>query len=90
MRFIYMIAAIAIVTPAFAEDQPAAVPVPQHYYVELDAADINNMSQALNELPKRIADPLINKISVQLQAQARSEQAQKDAAEKYKSTHPAQ
>lgn len=37
------------------------------YTIELDAADLQSLGLALNELPKRVADPLIAKINAQLQ-----------------------
>lgn len=74
------------VTGAFAQDDdpiridpsriaPAA-PVPQpappaKFYLELDQNDLVAVSQALNELPKRVADPLIVKLNAQLQDQSR-------------------
>ncbi len=50
---------------------PAPAPAPvQRYYLELDQNDLQAVSNALAELPKRIADPLILKLNAQLQAQA--------------------
>lgn len=80
MKFLLTIAAILAATSAFAEDTPS-IPVPQErpapvasappskLYLEVDQADLAAISQALNELPKRIADPLILKLQGQLQAQ---------------------
>jgi hypothetical protein len=53
---------------------PAPGPAPQpappgKVYLELDQADLVAVSQALNELPKRVADPLIVKLNAQLQNQ---------------------
>lgn len=48
---------------------PAAATAPAKFYLELDQADLNAVSAALNELPKKIADPLILKLNGQLQAQ---------------------
>jgi len=41
------------------------------FYIEVDQGDLNALSTAINELPKRIADPLILKINGQLQVQAK-------------------
>lgn len=67
------------VTGAFAEDQPPAPakteeaqPAPlvaKLFYLEVDQNDIAAISTALNELPKRVADPLILKLNAQLNAQ---------------------
>ena len=80
MKLKMVLAALLVTTSAFAEDAapttapspppaPAATPAPEKYYLELDQADLNAVSQALNELPKRVADPLILKLNGQLQAQ---------------------
>jgi len=53
---------------------------PQKVYLELDPADLNALSIALNELPKRVADPLILKLNDQLKNQMQV----KEAAEKAK------
>lgn len=65
-----------LIAPAYAEE-PAPTPsppvsqvTPQLFYFEVDQNDINAISSALNELPKRVADPLILKLSGQLKAQA--------------------
>jgi hypothetical protein len=91
------LAAILVVTGAFAQDAtptpaptetpaPAASPAPpQRFYLELDAADINLLAQAVNELPKRVADPFLLKLQGQLQAGAQAKIVEnKDAAEKPK------
>lgn len=78
MKFKLALAALLLSTSAFAQDtapiplppekiapEPAATP--QKYYLELEQPDIAALSQALNELPKRIADPLILKLNRQLQ-----------------------
>lgn len=72
------IAAIALIvaTGAFAQTPaPSAPPVeqaapapPQKFYLELDPGDLQAISQAVNELPKRVADPLIMRLNAQLQA----------------------
>jgi hypothetical protein len=75
---------LAVATGAFAQDDdPIKVPQqktdqaapvapaapPQKYYLELDQADLNAVSAALVELPKKLADPLILKFNAQLQSQ---------------------
>jgi hypothetical protein len=63
--------------------QTAPQPVPTKFYFEVDQNDLAAISQALSELPKRVADPLILKLNAQLQAQSQIV-ANKDAAEKAK------
>jgi hypothetical protein len=73
--------AAPIPTPA---ERPASAPsaaapaAPQKFYLELEQADLATLSQALNELPYRIAAPLLLKLQGQLQAQ----QQLKEAADK--------
>ena len=89
--------ALLLATSAFAEDAaaptpspekaaPAAPAAPAKYYLELEQADLNAISQALMELPKRVADPLILKLNGQLQAQeqlkAAADKSLTDAVEK--------
>jgi hypothetical protein len=80
MKLKLVLAALLVATSAFAEDAPsiptpvekpaqAAVPAPQKFYLEVDQTDLNAISQALVELPKKTADPLILKLNGQLQAQ---------------------
>lgn len=47
---------------------PAAAP-PKLYYLEVDPNDLQAISQALMELPKKIADPLVLKLNAQLKVQ---------------------
>lgn len=75
MKYV-LLAALLLIAPAYAEE-PAPTPsppinqvAPQLFYFEVDQNDINTISSALNELPKRVADPLILKLSGQLKAQA--------------------
>ncbi len=52
--------------PAIGMQQPA-----EHlFYFEVTQADVQAIGTALNELPKRIADPLILKLNKQLELQA--------------------
>lgn len=86
------IAAIALLvaTGAFAQtpvpapptpEQAAPAPLPpQKFYLELDPNDLQVVSQALNELPKRIADPLIQRLNAQLQAAEQARISSKAAA----------
>ena len=61
---------------------PAApAPIPAKFYLEVDQADLASISQALNFLPKYVADPLILRLNGQLAAQAPITEA-KDKAEK--------
>ena len=84
MKTIALIAALMLSTAAMAQDKPAdvstptpaveATPAPAQptkFYLELDSADLNSIGLALNELPKRLADPLILKINKQLEIQSK-------------------
>lgn len=51
---------------AFAQDAPQ----PQKFHLELDQTDLNALARVIDELPKKIADPLIIKLQTQLAAQA--------------------
>jgi hypothetical protein len=63
------------VSPVFAADEgkppeaPAAAPAAQVFTFHVDGAEIGWIGQALNELPKKIADPIINKLNSQLAPQ---------------------
>lgn len=82
----------AVPTPTPTETAaPAATPatpapaLAQKFWLEVDANDLAAISQALNELPKRVADPLVLKLNAQLAAQAQTAIADgKDKAEKAK------
>ncbi len=80
MKLRLALAFALLATSALAEDAPAiptpverpapaATPAPAKYYLEIDQSDLAPLSQALNELPKRIADPLILKLNAQIQSQ---------------------
>lgn len=70
-------------TPADASAPPAAqstAPAPQatpapsqpaRFYLEMDQGDINALNACVQELPKRVADPLVLKINGQLTVQAK-------------------
>lgn len=90
MKLKIAIAALLAATSAFAQDAsptpapaetnaPAASAAPPKVYLELDQNDLAAVSQALNELPKRIADPLILKLNGQLQAQMQIKEAKEKA-----------
>lgn len=57
-----------IAAPARAEDKPAAPPAPPPsvYFLAVDQADLNLLSAAINELPKKLADPLFAKLQGQI------------------------
>jgi hypothetical protein len=65
----------AMVAPTTAPQPKTAVAPPQSapklFYFELDAAEVQSIGTALNELPKRLADPLILKLNKQLEVQAK-------------------
>jgi len=80
MKFRLALAALLVTTGAFAQGAaPTPTPTPEAsaapsaapvtYHLDVDGADLAAISQALNELPKRIADPLIAKLNAQLKAQ---------------------
>lgn len=80
MKLRLALAFVLLATSALAEDAPAisapierpapaATPAPAKYYLEIDQTDLGALSQALNELPKRIADPLILKLDAQIRSQ---------------------
>ena len=56
-------------SPAPQASQPAPLPVPTTFQLEVDQADLAAISNALMELPKKVADPIITKLNGQLQAQ---------------------
>lgn len=55
---------------AAAQAQQSALP--EKFHLELSQADLSSLSVAINELPKRVADPLIVKINEQLKAQVQA------------------
>ena len=68
-----------------APEQSAPVSPPTKFWLEVEQSDLASLAQALNELPKRLADPLLLKLSGQLQPQAQTQIiANKEAAEKAK------
>lgn len=69
MRAAFAVVALLAIAPASAQ---------QIYHLEVDANDIAYVGAALNELPKKIADPLIAKLQGQINAQ---NEAAKKAAE---------
>ena len=78
MRAALAIVAILAASPAFSQS-------PQVYHLDVDANDLVNMGTAFNELPKRIADPLIAKLQSQIIVQ---NQAVADAAKKAAEAKP--
>lgn len=73
------------ITETASPSAPAISPAPQRFYLEVDQSDLQALSQALNELPKRVADPIILKLNAQLQPAAQSQIVEnKAAAEKSK------
>jgi hypothetical protein len=65
----------AVIAPTTAPQPKTSVAPPQAaqklFYFELDAAEVQSIGTALNELPKRLADPLILKLNKQLEIQAK-------------------
>jgi hypothetical protein len=70
--------AVGVATGAFAQDAEAPKPAPEktapaapvappsEYLVRLSPADLNSIGQALMELPKKVADPIVDRINAQL------------------------
>jgi hypothetical protein len=69
-----LIAALSIHPVAAQEATPTPAPqasqtVPLTFHLEVDQADLAAISNALMELPKKVADPIINKLNAQLAKQ---------------------
>lgn len=83
MKYLIVAAALIVAGTAFAEDavtahtitpsQSTATPAPADgiYYLAVTQADLNTLGQAINELPKKIADPLVLKLDGQIRDQAK-------------------
>lgn len=67
-------------TPA-PQASPASPPPsgPLKFYLEVSPEDLQSISNALMELPKKVADPLITKLNAQLQKQAEVAAAREQA-----------
>lgn len=63
---------------------PVSVHVPATFQLEVDQADLAAISNALMELPKKVADPIINKLNAQLAKQVQAAQAAAKPAEEKK------
>jgi hypothetical protein len=75
MKYI-IVAAILLATPAFAQDAPkpdgapaASGPAPTEWYLKIDQQGINTLSQCIQELPKKVADPFLFNLDAQLKTQ---------------------
>lgn len=72
-------------TPPAAQPAPPQQPAPPKFYLEVDQNDLAVLGAALNELPKKIADPVVLKLNGQLSPPAQAQiTANKDSAEKAK------
>jgi hypothetical protein len=76
-----LIAALSIHPVAAQEATPTPAPqasqtVPSTFHLEVDQADLAAISNALMELPKKVADPIINKLNAQLQKQMQPKPAE--------------
>lgn len=82
MKRLLIVAALLVGGPALGEDAvptptvstaPAAIPAPADgiYYLAVTQADLTTLAQAINELPKKIADPLLSRLDTQLRDQAK-------------------
>lgn len=67
MKTLAAFAAAMMITTAAATAQTATPPTT--WKLEVDQADLNAIATAINELPKKIADPLLTKLQGQIQAQ---------------------
>ena len=54
---------------------PASVQIPETFQLEVNQADLAAISNALMELPKKIADPIITKLNAQLAKQVEQRNA---------------
>lgn len=71
--------------PPAAQASPPQQPAPAKFYLEVDQNDLAVLGAGLNELPKKIADPVVLKLNGQLSPPAQAQiTANKDAAEKAK------
>lgn len=89
MKSTIMAAALLLATAtAFADDakpETKAEAAPRtDWYLKFDAAELQHLNTALMELPKRLADPLLAKLNIQLkqQQQQDNEAAAKQAGVK--------
>lgn len=73
MRAAFAIVALLAATPALAQS-------PTVYHLDVDATDLNYVGAALNELPKKIADPIVAKLQAQVNAQNEAAKKAADAA----------
>src|SRR5262245_321720 len=65
-----LIGAAAIAqTPQPSPALPVSTAFPKTFTLEVDAADLQLLGAAINELPKRVADPLAAKLNAQIQRQ---------------------
>jgi hypothetical protein len=69
MLAIHPVGAQEAKTPEPQASQPAPLPLPTTFHLEVDQADLAAISNALMELPKKVADPIISKLNIQLQKQ---------------------
>jgi len=75
----------AAVPPALPVPAPSPAPAsaPVTFYLEVNQQDLQVISAGINELPKKIADPLILKLNAQLNPQVQAKiDAAKSAEEK--------
>jgi hypothetical protein len=70
--------------PVATSSSAVSLDAPKKFWLEVDQNDLNAISQALMELPKKIADPLVLKLNAQLQAQAKIVENKDATAEKPK------
>jgi hypothetical protein len=80
---------VAMLVPGRARGQSPADGPPK-YTLEVEQADVAALGQALNELPKRVADPLIAKLNAQIQEQMRAHQKARAEAMRPKTEEPKQ
>lgn len=63
-------AATAPTPPPAAQPAPAVTPAPTEWYLKVDQQGINVLSQCIQELPKKVADPFLFNLDGQLKGQA--------------------
>ncbi len=71
-------------TAAVAQTPHAATPAepPAEFTLKVNQSDLSALALAINELPKKLADPLLAKLNAQLQAQSPAKASDQAAPEK--------
>lgn len=76
MRLMMIAAAMTMAIPALAQEQTVA---PKEYHLTLTPQEVEALGAGINELPKRVADPLLMKLREQIMEQQKKAQEPRDA-----------